>query len=117
MSDEPVLVSRLTDSFGVDFEFLNDTYSTYIEDTAERIVELQRFVAAQDAEQTSFFAHAIKGSSLNAGADDLAQLAGDLELLAMKGDQSQSVALTDAITNEFDVARQFILKYLDSICP
>lgn len=117
MSDEPVLVSRLTDSFGVDFEFLNEIYSTYIEDTSDRIVELQHFVAAQDAEQTSFFAHAIKGSSLNVGADALATLAGDLEVLTMKGDQSQSAALTDTIINEFDIAREFILKYLDSIRP
>lgn len=117
MSDEPVLVNRLTDPFGVDYEFLNDIYTTYIEDTADRLVEVQRFVAAQDADQTSFFAHAIKGSSLNVGADALATLAGDLEVLTMKGDQSQSAALTDAITHEFGVAREFILNYLDSIRP
>jgi len=57
----------------------------YLENSAQLLNELSACVAAQDAGGIAKAAHALKSTSLNTGAKDLAGLCGGLETLALQG--------------------------------
>ncbi|MFP6584314.1 MAG: Hpt domain-containing protein [Candidatus Hydrogenedentota bacterium] len=117
MSTPPVNTDRLIESFGADFKFLNDIYTAYLVDSGERIKLLKGHVAAEQVDACGHSAHALKGASVNIGADTLATLAGELELMARSGDLSKGPAMMNEITPEFESVRTFLIGYLDSIRP
>lgn len=117
MPNPPVNTDRLIESFGSDFEFLNGIYTAYLVDSDERVKSLKGHIAAEQIDACSHTAHALKGASANIGADALATLAGELELMARSGDLSKGQAMMDVIAPEFDSVRVYLVDYLDSIRP
>lgn len=59
--------------------FLSEIITAYLEDTAVRFLAIRAAHREADAAALSKVAHAIKGSSLNVGADGLASLMQALE--------------------------------------
>jgi len=117
MSEVPVDVTRLTESFGDDYEFLNDTYQIFLDDTQTRIAELVDVVESSSAEHCAAVAHAIKGASENVGAETMSAIAGAMELDGRAGDMSNAPSNLKALQAEFEKASAFIVDYLDSIRP
>lgn len=115
MSNPPVNTDRLIESFGADIEFLNRIYTAYMVDSRERIELLKDHLAAEQIEACGHVAHALKGASLNVGADALAKPAGELEAQARSGELTNGQALIDAIVSEFDSVHSFLIDYLESI--
>ena len=115
MSEVPVDVTRMTDTFGDDYAFLNEIYTLYLDDSEARIQALTDIVASQDPVQCADIAHAIKGSSANVGAERMWQIAAAIEKNARASDLSDAQALMESITTEFSRVKSFILEYLDSI--
>ena len=63
-------------------EFLREIAGIFLEDTPQRIAELDQSLAAGDAPKFTRAAHSIKGSSSNLGATGLRAVAEDLETRA-----------------------------------
>lgn len=60
-------------------EFLREIAGIYLEDTPQRIAELDSSLAAGDAPKFTRAAHSIKGSSANLGANEVRATAEKLE--------------------------------------
>jgi HPt (histidine-containing phosphotransfer) domain-containing protein len=63
-------------------EFLREIAGIFLDDTPQRIAELDQSLAAGDAPKFTRAAHSIKGSSSNLGATGLRAVAEDLETRA-----------------------------------
>ena len=66
---------------GDDQEFLKTLTDLYLSETEQHLVRLEMALDSNDHQLVRREAHAIRGSSLNAGASNLGNLAGRLEEL------------------------------------
>ena len=115
MADEPVDLSRMTDIFGDNPEFLNELYTTYIDEGSVRMDELGNAVEAQNTDNCSQLAHAIKGASANVGATRVQAIADDLEKQGNNGDIIGAAEAFGALQSEFDAARNFLSGFLATL--
>jgi two-component system, sensor histidine kinase and response regulator len=77
-------------------DFFNEIIEAYLSDTGERMLRLQAEHDAGDAENLAKTAHAIKGSSLNVGAEDFAALMHSLEKAGKSGSAGSPADLAEA---------------------
>src|SRR3954466_10199566 len=82
-------------------EFLREIAGIFLEDTPQRIAELDQSLAAGDVPKFTRAAHSIKGSSANLGAMALRAVAEKLE------HQSRTVGLTGVTELVADVKTEF----------
>lgn len=82
-------------------EFLREIAGIFLEDTPQRIAELDQSLAAGDAAKFTRAAHSIKGSSANLGAMALRSVAEKLEHQARTGGLTDVAALVSEIKAEF----------------
>ncbi len=78
--------------------FLRDLLDTYLEDTRARLEQLRAAHAAADTAGFGRLAHAIKGSSINMGADGLAESMQVFEREAKKGHLPAVDSLEEAVS-------------------
>ncbi len=93
-------------------EFLREIITIFLEDTPQRIAELDQSLAAGDVPTFTRAAHSIKGSSSNLGTLRLRALAEKLEFDARKtglGDVATGLA---ALKSEFAQAQAALRAYL-----
>lgn len=84
MADVPIIDSQSIENLrslnpGDNDEFLREIIMIYLEDTPQRIAELEQSLAAGDAPKFTRAAHSIKGSSANLGAMAVRGVAEQLE--------------------------------------
>jgi HPt (histidine-containing phosphotransfer) domain-containing protein len=89
MPDNPVIDLQAVENLralnpGDNDEFLRELVGIYLEDTPQRIAELESGLATGDAAKFVRAAHSIKGSSANLGAAALRSVAERLEQHARK---------------------------------
>lgn len=91
--------------------FLKELIEIYLQDTPERIAEIERGLVSQDAALIMRAAHSIKGSSSNFGAVHFAKLAQEIEqqgkttnlastpssLVTLKAEYTQVIAALTAL--------------------
>jgi HPt (histidine-containing phosphotransfer) domain-containing protein len=82
-------------------EFLREIIGIFLEDTPQRLAELDECLAKGDAARFSRAAHSIKGSSSNLGANALRDVAGQLE------HRSQKEGLADVATQLANLKAEF----------
>ncbi|MBI5685794.1 MAG: response regulator [Verrucomicrobia bacterium] len=82
--------------------FLKDLLGTYLTDTAKRLVVLQNNTADGNAREMMRAAHAIKGSSLNVGANQLAEYCQQVEEITETGKLDGTAKLVTRIQQEFE---------------
>ncbi len=92
-------------------EFLSEIILTYLTDTEDRLKVLWTMHDTVNAEGLSKIAHAIKGSSLNVGADGLAALMRTFELDGKIGKLPVRESLNDA-TALFQKSKNSLESYL-----
>jgi histidine phosphotransfer protein HptB len=117
MSDSPVIdpaaIAGLraldTDNSGA---FLIEIIGIFLEDTPQRISELDQCLAAGDTTTFARAAHSIKGSSSNLGALALRAVAEDLEQKVRKHGLEGVAPLVAALKVEFERARVELAKLL-----
>jgi histidine phosphotransfer protein HptB len=85
MPDSPVIDPQAIENLRAlspdeDGAFLRELIEIYLQDTPERLNELEAALAAQDAPTLARAAHTIKGSSSNFGATKFTRLAQEIEL-------------------------------------
>jgi HPt (histidine-containing phosphotransfer) domain-containing protein len=81
--------------------FLRELIDIYLQDTPQRLAELDQALARQDAPSFIRAAHTIKGSSSNFGADRLAKLALEIELHGMAGTLSSTASSCARLKTEY----------------
>ncbi len=74
---------------------------TYLEDMPAGIARMQAAAAARDAEALQKAAHSMKSSSANVGAERLARLCRDLEMIGRSGTTDGTSSLLEDATGEF----------------
>lgn len=93
-------------------EFLREIAGIFLEDTPQRIVELDQSLAAGDAGKFTRAAHSIKGSSANLGAVALRSAAEKLEHHARTHGLTDVAALIGEIKAEFARANAELSKLI-----
>jgi HPt (histidine-containing phosphotransfer) domain-containing protein len=106
MSDSSVIDPQAIENLralnpGDNDEFLREITGIFLEDTPERIAELDQSLAAGDAAKFTRAAHSIKGSSANLGAMALRAVAEKLE------HQSRTSGLVNVGSLVADVKTEF----------
>lgn len=87
-------------------EFLREIVGIFLEDTPQRLTELDESLAAGDAPKFVRAAHSIKGSSANLGALQLRSAAERLEQHAKTQGLGDVAALVTAVKAEFARAQR-----------
>lgn len=105
MSDPTVIDPQAIENLralnpGDNDEFLREIAGIYLEDTPQRLAELDQSLAAGDAPKFTRAAHSIKGSSANLGANTVRALAEKLEHHA----RSQGLAGVEPVIAELKAA-------------
>lgn len=86
---------------GDDDEFLREIAGIFLEDTPQRIAELDRSLAAADLATFTRAAHSIKGSSSNLGANLLRAAAEKLETQVRTAGLGDVAALVAEVKTEY----------------
>lgn len=89
-----------------DGAFLGELIGIYLNDTPERIAEMETALAAGDAPTLTRAAHTIKSSSENFGATALAALGRKIEDLGRKGDLTPVGPLVPDLKARFAETKQ-----------
>ena len=90
---------------GDDDEFLREIAGIFLEDTPQRIAELDDSLATGDISKFTRAAHSIKGSSSNLGATALRAVAEKLEHQARTSGLGSVIALVNEVKTEFGRAQ------------
>jgi HPt (histidine-containing phosphotransfer) domain-containing protein len=111
MSDTPVLDPQAIENLralnpGDNDEFLREIAGIFLEDTPQRIAELDQSALTLDAPKFTRAAHSIKGSSANIGATSLRAAAERLEHEARTNGLAGVSPLVSQVKAEFDRTRE-----------
>jgi HPt (histidine-containing phosphotransfer) domain-containing protein len=78
----------------------------FLQDMPKHTKKMAEALGKEDAAALKGAAHSLKGSAKNMGVTRLAQLCAELETLAREGNLAEAPKLIEAITAEFEIARQ-----------
>jgi histidine phosphotransfer protein HptB len=117
MADTSVIDSQAIENLralnpGDNDEFLREIAGIFLEDTPQRITELEQSLAAGDLAKFTRAAHSIKGSSANLGAMALRVVAEKLEHHARTEGLSGVTGLLAEIKTEFSRAHAELSKLI-----
>lgn len=96
-------LAELKDVMEDEFSILIETY---LQDSAERVRQLQHAFALRDADAFGRMAHSFKGSCINIGAPRLGELCMEAERMGRQGSLDGAPALLEAIAAEFEIVRE-----------
>lgn len=110
MSDPSVLDQQAIESLralnpGDNDAFLREIAGIFLEDTPQRIAELDESLKASDVARFTRAAHSIKGSSANLGAMALRAAAEKLEQHARRDGLGGTAPLVSSVKSEFSRAQ------------
>lgn len=83
-------------------DFVREIAAIFLEDTPQRIAELDHSLGAQDTARFVRAAHSIKGSAANMGASDLRAIAEKLELTVKDSGLAVAPELLAALKTEYN---------------
>ncbi len=95
-----------------DADFLKQLFNRYLEDTQERLSELERSVNQGNWDQMGRAAHAIKGSSANLGVTHYVEICRQLQELGQANIGDGAAALVQRLQDDFQSVRQALEKEL-----
>ncbi len=111
--DAPVRIQRFQELSGGDMDVETELIESFLTDIEPRLSSLEAFLSQQDAEQVHCEAHAIKGSSGNAGADGMEEIASRLEEISGRGELDSALDMFSSLRFEFEQVRQYLQTYLN----
>ncbi len=106
--NKPALMERLMD----DEDMMKILLAAFLDDTPKQMEKLSSHLAARNAQQTSYAAHTIKGSSANMGGDALAALASSIEAAAKSGDFATVESILPQLENGFSALKEAMEAFL-----
>ena len=119
MTDVPVIDAESIENLralnpGDGDEFLREIITIYLDDTPQRITELEQSMVRGDVATFTRAAHSVKGSSANLGAMAVRQVAEQLEHRSHKQGLADVGALLTTLKEQFEVARIEFSKLLQT---
>jgi CheY-like chemotaxis protein/HPt (histidine-containing phosphotransfer) domain-containing protein len=113
----PVNVQRLNDITDGDLAFEQELIESFLADTERHVTDLESAVRKVDGEALKRKAHAIKGTSANAGARRLEEIAARLEESAVIKDPERARELLKDLRSEFERVRDYLQDHVESNQP
>jgi PAS domain S-box-containing protein len=113
----PVNIQRLNDITDGDREFERELIEAFLADTERHVTDLESAVREEDGEALKIQAHAIKGSSANAGARRLEEIAVRLEEIRVEKESERARELIEDLRSEFERVREYLLDHMESHQP
>ncbi len=113
----PVETDRIREVAAGDADFERELIETFLSDSEAQIRGLELALGRKDPDEVRARAHAIKGSSANAGAAGMHELACRMERIGSGGDLSPAAGAFLELTEAFDEARQYLEARLRSLEP
>ena len=111
----PVEIEQIREVADGDIEFERDLIETFLSDSEEQIRRLEAALGEQDAEEVRGRAHTIKGSSANAGAKVMQEVAYQMEKIAAGKELAQAPDVYSELKGAFEQARDFLQAHLRSL--
>ena len=98
---DPAALAALRELNPGDDSFFQDLIQIFLDDSPQRIAEIEQSLLKGDVRQLTLAAHSLKGSSSNFGAGRLRALSEQLELLGRQGPLGDAPGQLLALKNEF----------------
>jgi HPt (histidine-containing phosphotransfer) domain-containing protein len=98
---DPEALAALRELNPGDDSFFQDLVQIFLDDSPQRIAEMEQALAKGVARQLMHAAHSLKGSSSNFGAGRLRALSEQLELLGRQGSLGDAPGQLHALKEEF----------------
>ena len=98
---DPAALAALRELNPGDDSFFQDLIQIFLDDSPQRIAEIEQSLVKRDVRQLPLAAHSLKGSSSNFGAERLRALSEQFELLGRQGPLSDAPRQLLALKNEF----------------
>jgi PAS domain S-box-containing protein len=95
---------------GADNSFFKKVLQMFIDQGDELLIEFEKAMSADDINKIGSLAHKLKGSSLNLGAEMLAETCRIIEVNARNNDFTGMRSLINKLSNEFEVTKTELLK-------
>jgi len=108
----PVELEQLLSIFGDEHEALCNTLSLFLKMTRSKLAVLEAAISAGDHTTVETMAHDIKGSSMNIGAEELAQLSRQLEQAAQAATDTLLQTTHAALLDSFAKVEQFVTTHV-----
>jgi CheY-like chemotaxis protein/HPt (histidine-containing phosphotransfer) domain-containing protein len=110
----PVNLERLNEITDGDHAFERELIGSFLEDTARHVTDLESAVRQEDGEALKVQAHAIRGSSANAGARRLEEIAVRLESIRIEKESEGARELLEDLRFEFERVREYLRDHVES---
>ena len=100
-----------------DRELLEEIIILYIEDTTQQLLNLKKLIENKNEAEIARFAHTLKGSSSNIGAEFMRRVAYEMEIAAKNGEIGTVEKLCDDLEKNFEKLKSFLKNsnFLDTI--
>jgi CheY-like chemotaxis protein/HPt (histidine-containing phosphotransfer) domain-containing protein len=114
---KPVHIQRIQAIADGDLVFERELIEAFLSNTEEHLTALEAALHEGKGEEVERQAHTIKGSSANAGAKGMQEIADRIEQIGSGESPTQGLELLPEITSEFERVRTFFKAYLESRNP
>jgi CheY-like chemotaxis protein/HPt (histidine-containing phosphotransfer) domain-containing protein len=114
---KPVHIQRIQVIADGDSAFERELIEAYLSNTEEQLKALESAVHESNGEEIRRRAHSIKGSSANAGARGMQEIARRLEQLRIDEGSVPDLDVLAEVRSEFEQVRRFFKTYLESQRP
>ena len=108
----PVSIEQIREVADGDTEFERELIETFLTDSEEQIQLLEVAVREKDADEVRVRAHTIKGSSANAGAKRVQEVACEMERIGSSNELEEAEAVFSLLKAAFEQAREYLQAHL-----
>ncbi len=112
---DPEQIESLRQVGGDKVDVLSKVAGIFLRRGRSRIEELRQAVKAGDARSMRMCAHGLKGSAANLGAREMAEICGEIEVLALQGADVDYEARVRAAENALQLVEQELLKIVPAL--
>jgi HPt (histidine-containing phosphotransfer) domain-containing protein len=95
-----------------DQEFEAELIHLYVEDVTNRLLQIEKLLAAETAEVLIREAHTVKGASSNVGAEGVRSIAAEIEKLAKDGQIEAAAGRYEELREAFIQTQDFFEDYI-----
>jgi two-component system sensor histidine kinase/response regulator len=111
---DPVDIERIHELTEGDRDFEQELIESFLLDTRQRLADLEEALRKRNGEEVKRQTHTIKGSSANAGARGMQEIARRMEMVDSVEAPGMALELLDDLKSEFRRVDEYLQRYLDA---
>jgi len=96
-----------------DKDFLKEMLSEFLQLSGDQMSAIQQAIGGNDADTLTKQAHSIKGAAANLGAESVASVALELEMMGRKSQLDQAGDAFDRLRQQVDALNEYVTHSLD----